>query len=295
MHDPETGERYISLGNQLYAMTHVVLPPKIVISKIDYMLFKEMGYTDEEALLLCGYESACFDVAGSWSVMCRFDADTMERYTPNDEVEKKCEEARSDERKKVLAETDEAVRKAVSAQTAAEDAQRKTAKELRVECYTTNKLESRVAELEEKCRELERQLGLASRENAELRETLDEYTKPLLIDEEDDPVPETANYQYPMPEVGKKVKLLVVGGPTTWANELTKRFPSITVYGADDIPNDSSYIIADIILINTFYIQHKDYWPVKNFADKNGIPVRFCKSRGVNACSEQIIELGLAD
>lgn len=301
--EKEQHHRKLSIRGHFRKRTGAVIPTRMTLDSRDAELFMQMGMDRDDALMLCGYERACSEYCNSWAVRPCGDCysegnDDDENTIDYDELVERerengrnaaYEQARAELREELMAD----IKDADTRRERAEIAESQIRREHRTASYRAEKAEKELAAKTAECDELAKALEQALAKQEQLQQTIMALSPEIVdnapeeLDDEDDA---EFTFKYPMPEIGKDKKICVFGGTRNWANELLRRFPNITVFDVDTAPNEDTANHSDVLMVFSFAIPHKYYWVIRNSAKRCDIPMVYFESKGVNACSRQIID-----
>lgn len=246
-------------------------------------VFQQMGYSVEDAAALCGYidgmnTGRCHTFMTS--IYMNFIKENMD-YDPDASVQDG-----QDVEDQVKARVDDYIsnyRQTADAALAAEKA--RLEKQQRQASHSVSQMEGHVSKLQSENENLQNLVKQLEEQNRELHRQLEEAEAFVKEDQEED-----TKISYPS-LIGEDVKIVVFGGGDNWRVELANRFPNIRFMRLDDQINDTVIVDADIVIVNTFVMAHKKFWPVQNMAKKLNKPLMFFPRAGINSCSNYLIEI----
>lgn len=283
-------EDYVqTLGSLLFTETQVVQPTTLSIPMKLHPLLEKLGFSGEEAAALCGYMQGCRQLVSNLAAFGgKFEAalqfEKIVKAHILEEMEDKRKELEQRPAQRTEGEAEEKWKEAHLAQERAEASQRKLEKEKRLLEYETEKAREGQQRAEEENQSLRQQVQRMQQEMEELQQTV------LTLSQQAGEGQETENtVSFPC-DVGREKKIRVFGGPDNWIAEQSRRFPYLSFCDANTMPNEQSILNADMVLVNTFVMNHKFFWIIQNACKKYNIPLHYFSNRGINRCSQQIIE-----
>ena len=147
------------------------------------------------------------------------------------------------------------------------------------------KVEAQQAEIQA----LKQQLAVEKALNRELERQVDELTAEEEVEEvsANDTVPEI-NYQEKLAVIFAKYKVVFVGGNFNIMSKFEKRNPEAIIVPRNRVATaDQQIESADVVLMKTDSMSHKEYYKFKQIANKKGIPFGYVENRANVELMEQ--------
>lgn len=152
-----------------------------------------------------------------------------------------------------------------------------------------SKIESQQAELEK----LRRLLGEEKTKNTELEQRVAELSvENELADEAPVDAVTKVNYQEKLAKIFKVHKVVFVGGNFNIMAKFGKRNPAAIIIPRNRIATaDQQIENADVVLMKTDSMSHKEYYKFKQIAVRKGIPFGYIENRAnVNLMEQDVFE-----
>lgn len=213
------------------------------------------------------------DIAGALTAISILDFAGMLSPTEKDKTE--LEE---------LAQAVETTQKQVS------DAQRKI-KELEAQLTSKDRtIQRKDNELFDNSRALaakDKEIASMKDDEEELRQQVAELTE-ILAHVDDDEVQDVS--QIIDPDIVTPYNIVVCGGTERFANLLKEQLSTIKTYCAGQAAPADVLRNADVVFVQTSYIAHKQYYPIRNICRACGTRVEFFRKRGAQTVAAIICE-----
>lgn len=157
--------------------------------------------------------------------------------------------------------------------------------------------EKKLKKAEQNAHHFEKQLADCEKEKNRLSELVEELNRRLAVCEEeqpgeepDDTLDDSEDELLTWPStVGQDLKVTVFGGSSTWIHRMQERFPNIRFVPPDMDPDKTMICTSDLILLNTYVMAHKRFWPIQAIAKKAGKDIMIFPKKGINNCSKYLI------
>lgn len=147
------------------------------------------------------------------------------------------------------------------------------------------KVEALQAENEDLRRQLAKEKSRANELERQIAELAADDTENEALEAE--PVPET-NYQEKLTGIFEKHKVVFVGGNFNIMSKFGKRNPAAIIIPKNRIATaDQQIVNADVILMKTDSMSHKEYYKFKQIAVRKGIPLGYIENRANVQLMEQ--------
>ena len=286
----------INVAQIAYIDNEAIMAPELHIDMSARSLLIKLGYTNKEAYAICGYISGIQSLSptAEYMFLNMDDTEFSESRSRKKEIQNLDEilhNAREEERKKTRAAVESELQssmnevKRMREQTEAD--RRRLMKEHRDRSYRASKAIEKAEEQLGEVDALRHELNEAAAERQRLEEVI------LALSEQ---IPDTVEEQEDISDIlehadiGKDIKFNIFGGAVNWIAEQRGRFPYISFYDAETLPNEAAVANSDILMLNTFVMNHKYFWILQRVAKQNGIQIVYFKNKGINSGSRQIYE-----
>ena len=291
--------QYINLAQLVFAETDVILPSTLQIDTSLRKFIGKLGYTPSEAYALCGYISACsslYDIAqfaaglGSFDDLMDYEKRKLARNPVN--LDALLNDARAEERKKAKKEAESELQDSIAAarrmKEEVEADRRRLMREHRMNAFhtaqATELAESQTEEIQRLRKEIKQMVG----EQRRLEQTILTLSEQIPDSQEDGD--RDTDMAFPS-DIGKSIKFNVYGGAINWIAEQRTRFPYVNFFDAETMPNEANVANSDILMLNTFVMNHKYFWIIQHVAKQFGVPMIYFRNKGINSGSRQIMEV----
>lgn len=316
-YEEDTG---MALWQTISSATNIMPPPDIEIRLKWRKILREMGYAEREATALCGYIEGLKSARDHTLLTSLYSGDVPVREDYVNAIReatrltKQLEEAKAADRgmpvpqaqsrpedmDALRSEYEQRMQRLHSdAENRIQAERRRILKAEKLARHEAGQSEQVIAGLESENEILLKRLKRLESENRLLRDSVtelsldadDEY-KARSADGEDmdlDGDAGTETREWPR-DIGSECKIRVFGGDGKWLSELSRRFPEVEFAQPWTTPNDDAVMNADIVIVNTFWIKHKSFWPIRSAREKVGKALDVFPSRGINACAQHIVD-----
>ena len=274
-----------SLWQIIALNTRIIPTPELYIRLKWKPILENLGYTSDEALTICGFIEGC-NMSYKHTATSHVYFSALESIYENEEQSDDISQQENIDSLRTEFEAQIAKIHAEANNKLTEE-KRKALKERRQANFEASNQEAKIQELTNTNDELLKKIKRLEAEKRQLQNTIAELNSSStneddIIENEND-IPTTV---YPS-NIGKDIKIVCVGGSVNWIATQQKRFPNIRFFSPDN-PNETAISGADIILINTFTMNHSTFGIVQAICKKTGKELFYFPNRGMNTSSQYI-------
>ena len=285
--------RGFNVRDIIIANYNMLIEKNISISHQVLPLLTTLGYTDTESAALCGYIEGIKmqkSYARFSTIFAYYDQlmdEDMSIDNDKDYDEEPDEE--TPENQTIIELTAKLNTLEREKTNQLEETHRKHNKEKKTLQYQLSQAEKKATALKDENEQLKKKLKYVEAERRKLQDTVTEYSLKDKDKTDETPQEDTSKNQYPS-DIGKDLKIICFGGTANWVAEQRNRFPYIEFAGFEDTINVATIANSDLVLVNTFMFNHALYRPIKNETDRVGKDIHIFPGKGINSCSDYIID-----